>query len=110
MNENMSIPMSEWEWEEITEEHAAQENNTGRDASIKEEGKREAFADFYEVRHRKRRERIAIGAVKNALVAALLGALAAIVRNIPWLCATLCVITAIFALIAAVGVGKYSEM
>ena len=110
MNENTSIPMSEWEWDQVTEDHAACGNNNGRDAAIKEEGKREAFASFYEDRHQKRKDNTAVSAAKYAVGACVLAALCGIVRTIPWLAVAFGLVAFALSLIAAYGAGKYSEM
>ena len=98
------------EWDEITKIHAEQERDTSRDASIKAQGKREAFETFYEDRHRHRKGKTAVSAAKYAVVALVLAALGGIVRSIPWVGITFGVFAVIFALISAYGAGKYSEM
>ena len=72
-----SVITAEWqdaEWDEITEAHAEQDHNAGRDAAIKAQGKREAFETFYEDRHRHRKDNTAVSAAKYAVVALVLAA------------------------------------
>lgn len=100
----------EADWERITHEHAAQEHDATRDANIKNQGKREAFCDFYEKRYRHRKDHIAVNATRYGLVTAAAGALSYLVRIIPWLAITMAAVALVFGLLCAFGIGKYSEM
>lgn len=100
----------EADWERITHDHAAQEHDATRDADIKNQGKREAFQDFYYKRHIHRKDRVAVASARYAIIAIGLGAVAYIVRSLPWLAVTFGVIASVLALIAAYGAGKYREM
>ena len=98
------------EWDDITKNHAEREHDASRDAAIKNQGKREAFANFYEGRHSHRKERIAVDCSRYACLALGLTVLGYAVRSITWLGITLGIVALIFGLIAAYGAGKYSEM
>jgi hypothetical protein len=98
------------EWDEITKNHAEREHDATRDAAIKNQGKREAFENFYEGRHSHRKERIAVDSGRYALLAIGLTVLGYAVRSISWLGITLGLIALGFGLVAAYGAGKYSEM
>ena len=102
------------EWEKITGDHAAQENHIPRDyvdpAAIKNEGKREAFSNFYEKRHQHRKDNIAVGSVRYALLSIGLTAIGYMVRSTTWLAVVLGVVALAFGLISAYGAGKHSEM
>lgn len=100
----------ETEWDEITNNHAEREHDASRDAAIKNQGKREAFEDFYHKRYNHRKDRVAVDSARYAVLAIGLTAVGYIVRSIPWLAITLGVIALCFGLIAAYGVGKYREM
>lgn len=111
--EEMQEATPEWEtadWEKITAAHAEQEHDASRDAALKNEGKREAFEDFYYKRYIHRKDRVAVDSARYALLAIGLTAVGYIVRSIPWLSITLGVTALIFGLIAAYGAGKYREM
>ena len=100
----------EAEWDEITKNHAEQEHDASRDAAIKNQGKREALANFHEERHRHRKERVAVDSTRYAILAIGLTVLGYAVRSIPWIGITLGIIALIFGLYAAYGAGMYSEM
>lgn len=104
----------EAEWEKITGDHAALENHIPRDyvdpAAIKNEGKREAFSNFYEKRHQHRKDNIAVGSVRYALLSIGLTAIGYVVRSTTWLAVVLGVVALAFGLISAYGAGKHSEM
>jgi hypothetical protein len=105
-----STPMSEFEWDGITKAHAEQEHDASRDAAMKNQGKREAFQDFYRDRRRHRKDRVAVAATRYGLLCVGLTAVGWLVRSIPWLAITLGCIALVFGMISAVGIGKYSEM
>lgn len=100
----------EAEWDEITNNHAEREHDASRDAAIKNQGKREAFQDFYHKRYNHRKERTAIASARYALLAIGLTAVAWLVRDLTGLAITLGVIGLCLGLTAAYGVGKYREM
>ena len=111
--EEMQEAAPAWEdadWERITAAHAVQEHDATHDAAMKNQGKREAFQDFYHKRHIHRKDRVAVESARYALLAIGLAAVGYIVRSLPWLAIGLGSIAAIFALIAAYGAGKYREM
>ena len=102
------------EWEEITSEHADREDYVPLEhvdpTAIKNEGKKEAFNDFYEKRHQHRKENIAVGSVRYAMLAIGLTAIGYVVRSTTWLAVTLGVVALVFGLFSAYGAGKHSEM
>ena len=112
--EEVSPDWENAEWEEITSEHADQEDYVPRDhvdpTAIKIEGKREAFSDFYAKRHQHRKDNIAVGSVRYAMLAIGLTAIGYAVRSTTWLAVTLGVVALVFGLISAYGAGKHSEM
>lgn len=112
--ENPSVTFEEAEWEKITGDHAALENHIPRDhvdpTAIKNEGKKEAFNDFYEKRHQHRKENIAVGSVRYAMLAIGLTVIGYLVRSTTWLAVTLGAVALVFGLISAYGAGKHSEM
>lgn len=105
-----TVPMNEFEWDKITAKHSKQEYNASRDAAIKAEGKREAFQDFYQQRHRHRKDTVAVAAGRYALVSLSLSAIAWVVKDISWLAITLGCIALCAGLMSAYGIGKHSEM
>ena len=112
--EEVSPDWENAEWEEITSEHADQEDYVPLKhvdpAVIKNEGKKEAFNDFYEKRHQHRKENIAVGSVRYAMLAIGLTAIGYVVRSTTWLAVTLGAVALVFGLISAYGAGKYSEL
>lgn len=105
-----TVTMTEFEWDKITSSHAEQEHDATRDAAIKNQGKREAFKNFYEGRHSHRKERIAVDSGRYALLAIGLTILGYTVRDVSWLGITLGIIALGFGLVSAYGAGKHSEM
>ena len=112
--EEVSPDWENAEWEEITSEHADQEDYVPLEhvdpTAIKNEGKREAFSDFYAKRHQHRKDNIAVGSVRYAMLAIGLTVIGYLVRSTTWLAITLGVIALVFGLTAAFGAGKYKEM
>ena len=98
------------DWERITAIHAEQEHDATRDAAMKNQGKREAFEDFYHKRHMHRKDRVAVDSVHYVMMAVGLASVGYIVRSIPWLAVGLAGSALVLALISAYGIGKYREM
>jgi hypothetical protein len=98
------------DWERITATHAQQEHDATHDAAMKNQGKREAFQDFYHKRRIHRKDRVAVESVRYGLLAVGLATVGYIVRSLPWLAIGLGIIALVLALIAAYGAGKYREM
>ena len=100
------------DWEQITDTHASAEEASGRAGARHnvENGRREIFDNFYKKSEQRRRERTAITAVRYAMLAIGLTAVAWLVREITGLSITLGGIALIFGLTAAYGAGKYREM
>lgn len=107
--EDASIPA--WEtadWEQITEDHAAEENGAGLAGA--QENYEETVTRIYRNIHSRRRERTAINAVRYAILAIGLTAVAWLVRDNTKLAFTLGGIALMFGLISAYGAGKCREM
>ena len=114
MSENKSVPMSNWEWDNIVNDPSRME---AADVRIAQENQRRAdkemlLCEFHqknEVRRKKRVEieacRYACGALATGLVAYFVGA-----GGVDWLAWTLGSVAAVIALIAAYGFGKVYEM
>ena len=105
--EDASIPA--WEtadWEQITEDHA--EEGAGIAGSQETYG--EVINRVYRNIHSRRRERTAIRAVRYAMLAIGLTAVAWLVRDYTKLAFTLGGIALMFGMISAYGAGKCREM
>lgn len=105
-----TVTMTEFEWDEITGDHAEQEHDAGRDAEIFNQGKQEASNNFYEKRRRHRKEKIAIDSARFAFLAIGLSVIGYAVRSIPGLAITLAIVALVFGLISAYGAGMYKAM
>lgn len=101
----------DWEnadWEGITDAHATEEETSSRaDARQSPEA---ATARIYRKINARRRERTAITAIRYAMLAIGLTAIAWLAREITGLSITLGIIALIFGLTAAYGAGKCHEM
>lgn len=106
--EEVSRDWENAEWEEITDAHATAEEASGRaDARLSPEA---ATARIYRKINACRRERTAITAVRYAMLAIGLTAVAWLAREITGLSIALGVVALIFGIIAAYGAGKCHEM
>ena len=96
------------EWDKITDNHASTEEASGRaDARLSSEATADRIYRKISARHR---DRVCVTAIRFAMLALGLTAVAWLVRSIPWLAITLGIIALIFGLTAAYGAGKYSEL
>ena len=112
MSENKNVPMSNWEWDGIVNEHAGTEaaQHRASDADGVQEAKKHMFDNFYEKSEQRRKVRTGVTAARYAILAIGLTAVAWLVRDMTGLALTLGGIALVLGLIAAYGAGKCREM